>query len=179
VRAVRTVRSRCTEWKIDPRKIGIIGSSAGGHLSAMLLTHFDSVPTTKKDSIDRASARPDFGVLCYPVISMGPLTHEGSRRNFLGDRPSQSLIDETSTEKHITNDTPPCFLWHTSEDKAVSVRNSLEFADALAEHGVPFEIHVYQNGRHGLGLGDTPPFAHALPWANDLLLWLRVQKVVK
>jgi acetyl esterase/lipase len=178
-RAVRVVRAGAAKWHVDTDKIGIMGSSAGGHLAATLLTHYDSGDPQSPDPVERVSSRPDFGILCYPVVSMGPITHEGSRKNLLGDSPGVELVDLLSNEKHVTADMPPCFIWHTSEDKTVSVQNSIEFAKALAEFKVPFELHVFERGRHGLGLGDTYPFAHVLPWVNDLLIWLKLRGMVK
>ena len=130
-RAVRLARAKAAEWKLDPRRVGIMGSSAGGHLASTLLTHFDAGQAEATDPIDRQSSRPDLGILCYPVISMGPLTHQGSKKNLLGDTPSPALVDLLSNERQVTPQTPPCFLWHTWEDTAVKVENSLEFAAAL------------------------------------------------
>lgn len=175
-RAVRTVRARAAEWKIDPDRIGIMGSSAGGHLASTLLTHFDAGKPDDPDPIERQSSRPSLGVLCYPVISMqSGLTHDGSRNNLLGASPEQSLVDNLSNEKQVTAQTPPCFLWHTGEDTAVKVENSLAFAAALQAHKVPYDLHVYQKGRHGIGLTDKAPFTNVHPWANDLLFWLKAQ----
>jgi acetyl esterase/lipase len=172
-RAVRLVRARADEFKIDPKRVGIIGSSAGGHLASTLLTHFDSGKADAADPIDRQSSRPDLGILCYPVITMGPNTHQGSKNNLLGRDPSPDLVKLLSNEQQVTKDTPPTFLWHTVEDKAVKVENSLDFAAALQRAGVPFDLHVYQKGRHGLGLGQNHP------WAADCIFWLREQKFVK
>jgi acetyl esterase/lipase len=174
-RAVRFVRYHAAKWKIDPARVGIMGSSAGGHLASTLLTHFDAGNADDVDSVERKSSRPTLGVLCYAVISMGQLGHADSRKNLLGENPSPELIRDLSNELQVTKQTPPCFLWHTGEDKTVSVENTLAFAAALQQNGVPFDLHVYQKGRHGLGLMDTAPFTHAHPWANDLLYWLQVQ----
>src|SRR6185437_13843756 len=141
-RAVRLVRAHATAWHIDPKRIGIIGSSAGGHLASTLLTHFDAGRPNDSDPIERQSSRPDLGVLCYPVITMGRKTHHGSLTNLLGTNPSPELINELSNELHVTKDTPPCFLFHTFEDRAVPVENSLEFAMALRRAGVPFDLHI-------------------------------------
>ena len=172
-RAVRVVRARAEEFKIDPRRVGIIGSSAGGHLASTLLTHFDAGKTDAADAVERQSSRPDLGILCYAVISMGANTHQGSKNNLLGKDPSPELVKMLSNELQVTKETPPCFLWHTVEDKAVKVENSLDFAGALQRAGVPFDLHVYQKGAHGLGLGKNHP------WAADCLFWLREQKFVK
>ncbi len=174
-RALRTVRANAKQWKIDPDKIGIMGSSAGGHLASTLLTHFDAGNPQASDPIDRISSRPSLGVLCYPVITLGEFTHRGSKRNLLGDKPSAELVELLSNEKQVTRNTPPTFLWHTVEDKAVPVENSLQFATALHKADVPFALHVYQKGRHGIGLADKPPFKNVHPWAKDLVFWLKAQ----
>lgn len=171
-RAVRLVRHQAGNWDLDIHRVGIIGSSAGGHLASTLLTHFDLGRPAASDSVERQSCRPDIGILCYPVITMTELTHGGSRRNLLGDNPSEKLIELLSNEKQVTSQTPPCFIWHTWEDTAVKVENSLNFAAALRRAGVPFDLHIYQQGRHGLGLGDNHP------WTADCLFWLKVQKFV-
>ena len=174
-RAVRLVRSRAELWKIDPKRVGVIGSSAGGHLVATLATHFDSGKPDAADAVERQSSRPDLAILCYPVITMGPNTHQGSKNNLLGKEPDPELVKNLSNETQVTKDTPPCFLWHTWEDKAVKVENSLEFATALQRVNVPFDLHIYQKGGHGLGLGKG--INH--PWAGDCIYWLRAQKFVK
>ncbi|MDP7292072.1 MAG: prolyl oligopeptidase family serine peptidase, partial [Verrucomicrobiota bacterium] len=174
-RALRTVRANAKQWKIDPDKIGIMGSSAGGHLASTLLTHFDTGNPQASDPIDRISSRPSLGVLCYPVITLGEFTHRGSKRNLLGDKPPAELVELLSNEKQVTGNTPPTFLWHTVEDKAVPVENSLQFATALQKADVPFALHVYQKGRHGIGLADKPPFKNVHPWAKDLVFWLKAQ----
>ena len=179
-RAVRTVRARAGEWKLDPKRVGIMGSSAGGHLASTLLTHFDTGKPDAADPIERQSSRPALGILCYAVISMGDVGHRGSRNNLLGPNPSPDLIQELSNELHVTKDTPPCFLWHTYEDSGVKVENSLQFAEALQRAKVPFDLHVYQKGPHGLGLGTrewNPAQRH--PWTRDLVFWLQEQGFVK
>jgi acetyl esterase/lipase len=177
-RAMRMVRFHAAEWKLDPKRLGIIGSSAGGHLASTLLTHFDAGQTEAADPIDRLSCRPDLGVLCYAVITMGDETHKGSRDNLLGKNPSPELIKELSNELHVSKETPPCFLFHTYDDTAVPVENSLEFAAALRRAGVPFELHIYQHGAHGMGLGTRslkadPAEMH--PWARECQRWLKEQ----
>lgn len=178
-RAVRLVRANAGEWKVDPKRVGIMGSSAGGHLASTLLTHFDAGQPDAADPVERQSSRPDLGILCYAVITMGQYTHEGSKRNLLGNSPSPALVELLSNEKQVTKDTPPCFIWHTWEDGAVPVENSLQFAEALRKAGVPFALHIYQKGGHGMGLADKPPFAHPHPWAADCLFWLKVQGFVR
>ena len=178
-RALRLVRARSGEWKIDPHRVGIMGSSAGGHLASTLLTHFDAGKPDADDPVERPSSRPDLGILCYPVITMGERTHQGSKNNLLGKDPSPELVKLLSNELQVTKETPPCFIFHTDEDTAVPVENSLAFAAALRRAGVPFDLHIYQKGRHGIGLADQPPFEHPHPWANDCLFWLKEQGFVK
>jgi acetyl esterase/lipase len=177
-RAVRTVRARAAEWKIDPKRVGIIGSSAGGHLTSTLVTHFDSGKPDAEDPIEKQSSRPDLGILCYAVITMGEFTHQGSRNNLLGQNPSPELIRLLSNELQVTKETPPCFIWHTYEDTAVPVENSLHFAEAMRKAGVPFDLHVYQKGGHGIGLGGKDP-ASRHPWAADCVYWLKAQGFAK
>ncbi len=172
-RAVRWVRANAGKWGLDKQRVGIMGSSAGGHLASTLLTHFDAGNPTSEDPVERESCRPDLGILCYAVISMGPNTHQGSKRNLLGDNPSPELVKLLSNELQVTAQTPPTFLWHTAEDQAVPVENSMDFAAALHKAGVPFDLHVFEKGRHGLGLTDKPPFQNVHPWAKDCLFWLR------
>ncbi len=177
-RALRTVRSNAKAWNLDPQRIGIVGSSAGGHLASTLLTHFDAGQAGAADPIERESSRPTLGILCYPVITLGEHTHLGSKKNLLGSEPAPALVEHLSNEKQVTRETPPCFLWHTWEDGAVKVENSLAFAAALREQGVPFDLHVYQKGGHGLGLGlgmDEKDPGKMHPWALDCLYWLKAQ----
>jgi acetyl esterase/lipase len=179
-RAIRWARAHAADYKIDPDRVGIMGSSAGGHLSSMILTHFDSGDTNAPDPVERQSSRPDLGILCYPVITMGEFTHRGSRNSLLGTNQSPEMVKFLSSELQVTTNTPPCFIWQTFEDRTVPVENSLLFAEALRKNHVPFDLHIYQKGAHGLGLGDrTPPFAHPLPWAADCLYWLKLHSWVK
>ena len=179
-RALRTVRANAEKWHLNPQKIGIMGSSAGGHLASTLLTHFAAGNPAADDPIDRVSSRPDLGILCYAVITMGPNTHQGSKNNLLGNNPPPELSELLSNEKQVTKDTPPVFIWHTWEDRGVKVENSLDFARALRQNNVPFDLHIYQKGAHGMGLGggrQKPDIRH--PWTQDCLYWLRVQGFVK
>jgi acetyl esterase/lipase len=153
-----------------------MGSSAGGHLASTLLTHFDSGDPNSADGIERESSRPDLGILCYAVITMGKYTHEGSRNNLIGTNTSPELVQLLSNELQVTTNTPPCFLWTTFEDNAVPMENTMMFAEALRKNHVPFDLHVYEHGRHGIGLKDKPPFEHPHPWAADCLFWLKERK---
>lgn len=174
-RAVRMVRTRATEWNIDPTKVGIMGSSAGGHLASTLLTHFDAGNAEAADPIDRQSSRPDLGVLCYAVITMGEFTHKGSKKNLLGDNPSEELVTLLSSELQVKANTPPCFIWHTWDDSVVPVENSMQFASALRKNKVSFDFHVYQKGAHGMGLGIKGDPEKSHPWTRDLVFWLKAQ----
>jgi acetyl esterase/lipase len=177
-RAVRWVRAHADDYKIDTKRVGIMGSSAGGHLASTLLTHFDAGDTNSADSVERQSSRPDLGILCYAVISMGEFAHKGSRENLLGKNPSPDLVKQLSNELQVTTNTPPCFLWTTFEDKTVPMENTLLFAEALRKNHVLFDLHVYEKGGHGMGLKDKPPFANPHPWAGDCLFWLKEQGFV-
>jgi acetyl esterase/lipase len=175
-RAIRTVRYRAKDWEIDPQRIGVMGSSAGGHLTSTIVAHFDAGDVDAEDLIDRVSSRPDAAILCYPVISLGKFTHQGSKRNLLGTNPSPALVKLLSNELQVRQDSPPCFIWHTWEDKAVPVENSLLFASALKRQGVRVDLHVYEAGRHGLGLGGGRAGGKLHPWTSDLVFWLKQRK---
>lgn len=171
-RAIRTVRARAKEFGVEERKVGILGFSAGGHLCSTAVTHFDNGDSKADDSIMRASSRPDFGILCYPVIAFDqPFTHKGSQRNLLGENASPDLIASLSNERQVTDQTPPCFLWHTWEDKGVPPENSVVFYQALLAHKIPAELHVYEKGRHGLGLAKGTPGTSA--WPDACIAWLK------
>jgi len=173
-RAVRFVRANATKWNIDPHRLGIMGSSAGGHLTATVVTHNDEGNPNAADPIDRESCRPDFGILCYAVVTMTqPFTHMGSRINLLGKEATQDQINLLSAEQQVTRNTPPMFIWCTADDQAVPAMNSILMAEALAKNKVPYSLHIYPHGVHGLGLGDdNPPFSKALPWTTELADWL-------
>ncbi len=170
-RAIRTVRAGAAEFHISPDHIGIWGFSAGGHLASTAGTHFDSGNPNAPDPIDRASSRPDFMILSYPVITMGELTHRGSRQNLLGENPDPKLIELLSNELQVTAQTPPTFLFHTTDDNAVPVENSISFYMALRKAGVPAEMHIYAHGRHGVGLAPLDPVLGT--WGGLLERWLR------
>ncbi|QDU30189.1 Acetylxylan esterase precursor [Anatilimnocola aggregata] len=177
-RAIRTTRSRAAELGIEPTKIGVLGFSAGGHLASTAVTHFDAGDEKSADPIDRVSSRPDFGVLCYAVIAFDqPFTHKGSQKNLLGAEAAPELVASLSNEKQVTPQTPPCFLWHTYEDTGVPPQNSIVFYQAMLQHKVPGELHVYEKGRHGVGLGKSIPGTG--DWSEACLRWLKGRELVK
>ena len=180
-RAMRLVRAEHARLGIDPARVGVIGSSAGGHLAVTLLTHGDDGDPAATDAIDRQPSRPTLGVLCYPVVSMLTTnTHAGSRRNLLGENPPEDLTRDLSGELAVTEKTPSVFLWHTVEDKAVKLAGVLDLAAALDRHGRPFELHVYEKGAHGLGLGVRPYDPAKLhPWTVECSRWLVEQGFTK
>lgn len=176
-RALRTVRARAREWNLDEKRIGILGFSAGGHLASTLGTHFDAGKADAADPVERVSSRPDLMVLVYPVITMGEFTHQGSKTNLLGDNPSADLIKLYSNELQVTKETPPTFLLHTMTDPAVPVENSLMFSTALRKVGVPFELHLYEQGPHGFGLALADPILST--WAARCADWLKIHGFAK
>ncbi|MEO8624946.1 MAG: alpha/beta hydrolase [bacterium] len=175
-RAIRTVRSRATEWGVDPQRLGIIGFSAGGHLASTAGTHYDAGAATNSDPIERVSSRPDFMLLLYPVITMraDSITHRGSRTNLLGTNPDAALDRLLSNETQVTRDTPPTFLVHSTDDKTVPVENSLLFYQALRNNGVKAEMHIFEYGGHGFGLAPTDPVLGA--WTTVCESWMRRHK---
>ncbi|SIO61807.1 Acetyl esterase/lipase [Singulisphaera sp. GP187] len=178
-RAIRTVRARASEWELDPNRVAIIGFSAGGHLASTAATHFDGGKANATDPIERQSSRPDLAILVYPVIAMGtPYGHTGSLKNLLGDSPSKALVESLSNETQVTKDTPPTFLAHTNEDNGVVPENSLLFALALRKAKVPVELHLFEKGQHGLGLGTgwadkIPPNEAFQAWPKLCATWLK------
>jgi len=173
-RAIRLVRAHASEYGITPDRLGVMGFSAGGHLAATTGTHFDNGNAADPDPMQRASSRPDFLVLGYPVISFTtPYTHQGSLHNLLGDNPDSKLMQSLSDELQVTAQTPPTFLFHTTEDKTVPVENSVLFYLALRKAGVAAEMHIFERGPHGVGLALRDP-ALAL-WPELLANWFRMR----
>ena len=171
-RAVKTVRARAKEWDVDPARIGILGFSAGGHLASSAGTHFQNRYSDAKDSIDKVSCRPDFMILIYPVISFTEwCTHKGSRKNLLGTDPERELVENMSNERQVTVQTPPTFLVHGNDDKGVPPENSIFFYLALRKAKVPAEMHIYENGRHGFGLGKN--FGPVSTWPTRCQDWMK------
>ena len=166
------MRARAEAWGVDPERVGILGFSAGGHLASTAGTHFDAGNAKADNEVEQQSSRPDFMVLAYPVISMTEdFTHQGSKRNLLGESPEAELAHLLSNEQQVTPETPRTFLFHTTSDQAVPVENSLAFYEALREAGVPSEMHVFVEGRHGVGLA---PDDEALSmWPKLCEAWMR------
>lgn len=173
-RAVRFARSRADSLGFDKNKVAIMGFSAGGHLAGSVSVHYDKRVYEPTDEIDKECARPDASILCYSVIDMFEYRHDGSRQNLLGDRPLHADKELMSLHQQVTVDTPPAFLWHTAADQAVPVENTLLYAAALSKVKVPFEVHIYPNGGHGLGLAKTNK--HVAQWADSLNKWLKLME---
>ena len=165
-RAIQLVRQRAAEWGINPNKVGIVGFSAGGHLASTLDTHYSKAVIDNKDNI---SLRPDFAMLIYPVITFGPMAHTYSRDNLIGKNPSAEMLELYSNEKQITTDTPPTFLIHAEDDDVVPVQNSILFYEALIQHNVKGELHIFQSGGHGFGLINPKSKDHWFDWAANWL----------
>ncbi|WP_420320015.1 alpha/beta hydrolase [Flagellimonas sp.] len=171
-RAIRLVRHHAEKWNIKKQQIGIMGFSAGGHLASTLGTQYDAEITPKSNALGEISARPDFMVLIYPVITMtSEHTHVGSRVNLIGENPKQELINQYSSELHINKNTPPTFLVHSTDDEAVPVENSLLFYQALKENNIYTEMHIYPEGGHGYGLAVDQGYLQT--WTDRLADWLR------
>jgi acetyl esterase/lipase len=177
-RAIRMVRSQADALGLAGDRIGIWGFSAGGHLASTAATHFDDGRAEAADPVERVSSRPDFAVLAYPVISFTtPYTHRGSKRNLLGDDPDEKLVQSLSNELQVTPRTPPTFLFHTNEDTGVPPENSVLFYLALRKAGVPAELHIYERGRHGVGLASTD--ATLSSWPARLADWFRTRGLLR
>lgn len=169
-RGIKLVRAHAEEWKIDPEKIVVAGSSAGGHLAAMTLTAEEDFGNSRDeaDPINRQSARPNGGILCYPVISVTyEWGHVGSGKNLLGSEEYEKRKYDFNIAQKVSDKTPKSFLWSTSDDQAVNVKNSLIFAEELRNHGIPFELHVYPHGL-GLAVGRDP----VEQWARCAAEWV-------
>lgn len=172
--AIRTIRRNAAAWKIDPGKIGVIGFSAGGHLASTISTHYNEKVYDVKDN---TSARPDFSLLIYPVVSFdAAVTHMGSRNNLIGLNPSEEMIRHYSNEQQITADTPPAFLVHSADDKTVPVMNSIGYFRELQKNGIPTELHVFQKGGHGYGLSTKGGTESA--WPGLCISWLKAMNII-
>jgi acetyl esterase/lipase len=176
-RAVRWVRAHAKDYGIDPKRVGVLGFSAGGHLAATVSTHYDSGNVAAADSVDRQGCRPDWSILAYPVITMdAAFTHAGSRSNLLGDAPAQKLVDSLSNEKQVTSKTPPAFLFHAKDDNVVPVKNAQAYYDSLLKRGVSAQLKLYEKGGHGFGLADgvggAPNDPVLATWPGLVAAWM-------
>ncbi|GAA0881226.1 alpha/beta hydrolase [Algoriphagus jejuensis] len=170
-RAIRLVRQNAAQWNIDPAKVGVLGFSAGGHLASTLSTQYKHEVERPKDAIDALSARPDFSILAYPVISFrDAAVHSGSRKNLIGENASQELMDRFSGELNVNPETPPTFLVHAQDDKGVPIENSLLYYTALHKNGVTASLHIYPTGGHGFGFGIGN--GSVSTWRDVLLAWM-------
>ena len=177
-RALRHVRANAKQYGIAPDRIGIWGFSAGGHLASTAATHFDAGNPQAVDPVERAGCRPDFAILAYPVVTLeNPHLHKGSRTNLLGDNPDPKLVTLLSNDKQVTPQTPPTFLFHTTDDAVVPVENSISFYLALRKANVPAAMHIFQNGKHGVGLAAKDPVLSA--WPGLLADWLSARGLIK
>lgn len=191
-RAMRLIRYNAKKWNLDPNRIGVMGSSAGGHLACSMLTLFEPANQKKLDPIEKLSSRPDVGILCYAVVTMvgsefvpGEFADLESKDALMGTDPTPDLVQYLSGEKMVSKDTPPCFIWHSLEDDDVALENPVDFAMALKKAKIPFELHIFETGKHGCGLdtkevtvdGKTTTEVHA--WAKDLIHWLKLRKFVE
>lgn len=178
-RAIRLVRSRAKDYGIDPSRVGIIGFSAGGHLASTAGTHFDD-GMRSDDPVDRLGCRPDFLILGYPVISMEDgVTHAGSKNNLIGRNADAKLVEEYSNEKRVTDKTPPTFLFHTNEDTGVVPENAVRFYLALKKAKVPAELHIYEKGRHGVGMNPKTGAKGTDTWGERLADWLKTRGLLE
>jgi len=178
-RALKLVRLKAKDYGIDPNRVGIMGFSAGGHLASTAATHFD-LGLGNGNAIDNMSSRPDFAILAYPVISFDDaVTHKGSRNNLIGANADAKLIEHYSNEKQVTKATPPVFIFHTSADTAVVPENATRFYVACKKAGVPVEMHIYEKGRHGVGLGRDPRWTggekSVATWPDRLADWMKAR----
>ncbi len=177
-RGIRIVRKNAETWNIDPNQIGVMGFSAGGHLASTLGTHFSAGNSKDKDPIEQLSSRPDFMILAYPVISMDPtFTHMGSRTNLIGQNPDKELEIFYSNEKQIKKDTPPTFIFHSQDDGAVPVANSLEMYKSLVAEDIPVEAHFFPTGGHGysLGINTDDTYRYWPEYCANWLMKLRIK----
>lgn len=174
-RAMRLMRQHATEWNVDSHRVAMMGFSAGGHLASTVATQPELHNDPHDDLVSRFSARPDRLVLAYPVVSMVTKCHQGSVNNLLGNDAPLEVRRQVSSELHVTDRTPPVFLFHTGDDAAVPVENSLMFAQACYDHKVPAALHVFAHGRHGVGLAQDEVLLRA--WPELMLQWLRQWQV--
>ena len=178
-RAMRIIRNHSKEWGIDNKKIGVMGFSAGGHVASTLANKYEEEVYKKLDAIDEISARPDFQILGYPVITMtDPYAHKGSRKYLLGENPDLNLIEKFSMEKNVHKNTPIAFIMHATDDKSVPVENSLKYYTSLKDYKIPVELHLYQDGGHGYSIRGTIGKSVA-NWTSVVTNWLKANKIIE
>jgi len=174
-RAIRLTRANAAAWKVHPQRIGILGFSAGGHVASTALTHFNAGDAANTDPIERLTCRPDFGWLVYPVVTMGQFTHTGSKEKLIGPNAASDLVRLYSNETQVTVDTPPAFLAHAIDDKAVPIENSRQFVAAMKGNNVPVELLELPTGGHGFNGCKGPLWEQ---WKAAALKWLAAQKLI-
>ncbi len=172
--AIRIVRRHAEEWNLNPNKIGVMGFSAGGHLAGNASTLYNE---KTYNQIDTTSAKPDFSILIYGVLSMQDFTHQLSRKNLLGENPSQEMINKSSNELNVNDQTPPAFIVHSQDDKSVPAENSIRYYQALIKNNIPAELHVYEKGGHGYGLATDRKTSEA-SWPDTLIKWLKTRGLI-
>lgn len=172
LRAMRVVRANAKKWNIDPAKIGIMGSSAGGHLAAMTAVKNDQGKADAVDVVERFSSRPDFFILCYALTSLNTPCY--SRKCLFGS--DNSKVAEVAAFDFVNKNTPPGFIWHTYSDGGVPVHNALDMANAMEKHKVPYSVHIYHLGKHGLGIGNAKD-PH--PWTKELIFWMKEHRIIE
>lgn len=178
-RAMRIIRNHSKKWGIDNKKIGVMGFSAGGHVASTLANKYEEEVYKKLDAIDEISARPDFQILGYPVITMtDPYAHKGSRKYLLGENPDLNLIEKFSMEKNVHKNTPIAFIMHATDDKSVPVENSLKYYTSLKDYKIPVELHLYQDGGHGYSIRGTIGKSVA-NWTSVVTNWLKANKIIE
>lgn len=178
-RAMRIIRSHSKDWGINTQKIGVMGFSAGGHVASTLANKYDEEVYKKSNKIDEISARPDFQILGYPVITMTePYAHKGSRKYLLGENPDLDLIEKFSMEKNVHKNTPMAFIMHATDDKSVPVENSLKYYTSLRNYKIPVEVHLYQAGGHGYSIRGTIGKSVA-NWTDVVTNWLKANKIIE
>ena len=175
--AIRYLRHHADQFNIDPQRIGMMGFSAGGHLTANASTLYESANPESSNQLMHYSSKPNFSILAYAAISMSEVPHQGSLSHLLGDNPSAELIQRLSAEQQVNKDTPPAFIWASETDSVVPVKHSRMYSEALQTHNIPMELHIFPEGRHGSGLAEEEDYARE--WPKLMLNWLKKIDIVK
>ena len=176
--AIKLIRKNADKWYVNPNAIAVCGFSAGGHLAASTGTIFDDYGYSTDDEVGRESFRPDFMILCYPVITMDDeYTNMGTKISLLGENAPKELSDKLSCEKRVTKEAAPAFIWHTAYDNGVHVYNSMRMAEAMRENGVEFALSIFRDGPHGLGLAED--YVDVRDWTHECELWMKSMKIIE